>query len=244
MIGLTGLAAMISFCFVVPLPTREMLPWLAAASVLHTTYQLVLIRSYNASNFAIAYPIARGIAPMATAVLGVSLLGDRITTIGLVGIVMVSSGIMLIVVGRAVTRVGLIAAMITGLLTTVYTVVDAHAIRLASQAMTFIAWFFVLDGLMMFPIFVVSRWGQVRMLLRAEGRHGLLAGLTSLISFGAALLALRMNPVGIVSALRETSVLFGVIIAAKILKEPVGLQRACGAVIIVVGAVLIVAKVT
>jgi len=114
-----------------------------------------------------------------------------------------------------------IAAIITGLLTTAYTVVDAWAIRLAPQAMTFIAWVFVLDGLMMFPIFI--------MLLRDEGRHGLLAGLTSLISFGAALIALRVSPVGIVSALRETSVLFGVSIAAKMLKEPVGLRRVCGA---------------
>ena len=123
----------------------------------------------------------------------------------------------------------MIAAIITGLLTTAYTVVDAWAIRLAPQAMTFIAWVFVLDGLMMFPIFIMLRWGQVRTLLRDEGRHGLLAGLTSLISFGAALIALRVSPVGIVSALRETSVLFGVSIAAKMLKEPVGLRRVCGA---------------
>jgi uncharacterized membrane protein len=70
-----------------------------------------------------------------------------------------------------------------------------------------------------------------------------LAGLTSLISFGAALLALRLAPVGVVSALRETSVVFGMMIAAFVLREHVNQRRAVGAVVIAAGAILIVAVV-
>jgi len=217
-----------------------MLPWLAAASVLHTSYQLILIRAYEANDFAVAYPVARGIAPIATALLGMGFLGDHISGLGLAGIGLVSAGILLIAVGRSIAAAGLIAAGIAGLLTTAYTVVDAHAIRLAPVALTFVAWFFLLDGLIMFPIFLFARAGRTRSLLRSEGRQGVLAGLTSLISFGAALLALRLAPVGIVSALRETSVAFGMGIATLVLREHVDARRVFGAAIIAIGAVLVV----
>lgn len=240
LIGLTGLIPMLAWCFYVPPPSRTMMPWLALASLLHTTYQLVLIRAYSASDFAVAFPVARGIAPIATAALGVVLLGDRLTLPSLVGIAMVSAGLLSIALGRAIPRSGLLAAFAAGLLTTAYTVVDAHAIRLAPTAMTFIAWFFVLDGLMMLPIFIICRWGRVRELLRSEGRQGIAAGLTSLIGFGAALMALRITPTGTVSALRETSIVFAMLIAAFALKERVDRRRAGGAIIIAAGAILIV----
>ena len=93
----------------------------------------------------------------------------------------------------------------------------------------------------MFPIFAILRRGQVVSLLRSEGRQGLLAGVTSLVSFGTALMALRLAPVGIVSALRETSVLFGMLIAAFILREDVGRRRVFAAAVIVTDAILILA---
>ncbi|MEO8723794.1 MAG: DMT family transporter [Sphingobium sp.] len=239
MIGVVGTVALAPVCFLVALPTSDLLPWLFAASALHTTYQLVLIRSYEASDFAVAYPVARGVAPVATAILGVTLLGDQITFGGIIGVSLVSAGILMIAVGRSIATSGLVAAGIAGVLTTAYTIVDAHAIRLAPAAMTFVAWFFLLDGLIMFPIFAILRRGRVASLLHSEGRQGLMAGLTSLVSFGSALMALRLAPVGIVSALRETSVVFGMLIAAFVLRERVDRRRAGAAVVIAAGAVLI-----
>ena len=241
LIGGVGTVALAPICFFVPLPTNSLIPWLLAASALHTTYQLVLIRAYEASDFAVAYPIARGIAPIATAILGMALLGDQITTGTIVGVGLVSAGILTVAVGRTIAAGGLIAAGIAGLLTTTYTIVDAHAIRIAPSAMTFVAWFFLLDGIIMFPIFATLRRGRVTSLLRSEGRQGFMAGVTSLVSFGSALIALRLAPVGIVSALRETSVVFGMLIAAFFLRESVDRRRAGAAAVIALGAILIVA---
>lgn len=242
LIGAVGTIALAPACFFVPLPTSEMLPWLATASLLHAVYQLVLIRAYEASDFAVAYPIARGIAPVGTALLGMLLLGDKVTAGGLVGIGLISGGILLLAAGRSMAMAGLIAAVIAGLLTTAYTIVDAHAIRLAPVAMTFVAWFFLLDGLIMFPIFAIVRRGQVASLVRAEGRQGVLAGLVSLVGFGATLFALRLAPTGIVSALRETSVVFAMLIAAFVLHEHVDRRRVAAAAVIVVGALVILTQ--
>jgi drug/metabolite transporter (DMT)-like permease len=244
LIGLFGTVALAPACFFVPAPTPPLVPWLIAASMLHTTYQLVLIRAYEASDFATAYPITRGIAPIATAVLGVALLGDKLSLGGLIGVGLVSAGVLMIAVGRTVASIGLIAAGIAGLITTSYTIVDAHGIRLAPVAMTFVAWFFLLDGVIIFPIFAILRRGQVTTLLRSEGRQGLLAGGTSLLSFGSALFALRLAPVGLVSALRETSVVFGMLIAAFVLREHVDRRRLTAAAAIVAVAIIILVTAT
>jgi drug/metabolite transporter (DMT)-like permease len=242
LIGTVGTIALVPVCFLVPPPSSAMLPWLAASSLLHTVYQLVLIRAYETSDFAVAYPIARGIAPVGTALLGMLLLGDEVTAGGLVGIGLVSGGILLIAAGRSMAKAGLIAAVIAGLLTTAYTIVDAHAIRLAPVALTFVAWFFLLDGLIMFPIFAILRRGQVTSLVRAEGRQGVLAGLVSLVGFGATLFALRLAPTGIVSALRDTSVVFATLIAIFVLHEHVDRRRAAVAAVIAIGAIVILTQ--
>jgi len=217
-----------------------MLPWLAASSLLHVVYQLVLIRAYEASDFAVAYPIARGIAPLATALLGMLLLGDQVTAEGLAGVGLISGGMLLIAAGRSMAISGLVAAALAGILTTAYTIVDAHAIRMAPLALTFVAWFFLLDGLIMCSIFAIVRRRQVASAVRSDGRQGVVAGLVSLIGFSATLLALRFAPTGIVSALRETSVVFATLIAAFILHEHVDRRRVAGAAVIVTGAIVIV----
>lgn len=231
---------MVPVAALVPLPTAPLIPWLAIASSLHVVYQLVLVRSYKINDFAIAYPVARGVAPIATALLGMTWLQDRISPAGLAGIATISAGILLVALGRAIPRAGLAAAIVAGLLTTAYTLVDAHVVRMAPTSLTFVAWFFILDGLWMLSIFVLVRRSDSARLLLAEGRRGIVGGLLTVVGFGSALLALRIAPVGIVSALRETSVVFAIGIAAFILRESVDRRHAVGACVVVIGAAMIV----
>jgi drug/metabolite transporter (DMT)-like permease len=227
-------------CLFVPSPSGTMLPWVVASCTLHAVYQFVLIRAYDATDFAVAYPIARGTAPIATAMLGALLLGDRLSLTALFGVALVSLGIVLIGLGQRLAPAGLLAAAIAGLLITAYTTVDAGAIRMGPSAFTFIVWFFALDGLTMFSLFAMLRGRRIGALIRPEAKLGIIAGLTSLISCGAALLALRFAPVGIVSALRETSVLFAMVIAALCLRERVDRRHVIAAIIIAIGACAII----
>ena len=110
LIGLTSAIVMAPLIPLAPLPTAPMLPWLLLASALHTIYQLVLVRSYAINDFAVGYPIARGVTPIATTALGVAWLGDRLDPLALVGVGLVSAGIMLVAAGRAIRRAGLLAA--------------------------------------------------------------------------------------------------------------------------------------
>ncbi|MDB5099256.1 MAG: putative rane protein [Cyanobacteria bacterium RYN_339] len=236
LIGVTCAVGALPVACLVPLPGAVLWPWLALAGALHATYQLVLIRAYEAADFAVAYPLARGIVPLASACVGVALLGDRLDAGAIAGVLAVTAGLGL-VAGRARP---VPAALLAGLLTTAYTVVDGHAVRLAPEAGTFIAWFFLVDGLIMGTLAACARRGRLPQLVRAEGRHGVLAGLASLLTYACALLALRWLPVGEASALRETSLVFGLALARWGLREQVGARRAAGAALVALGGALIV----
>jgi len=239
LIALTTSLVVAPAALFVPLPSGNLWPWLILCGLLHTIYQFVLVAAYGAADFSVAYPLARGVVPVFTALIGIACLADRLTIIAMIGIVIVSGGIILIAARSAIHSTGLIWAALAGLLTTTYTVIDGKAIRLASEASTFIVWFFVMDGLMMVPLVLWFRRRHILPRLVDEGWRGLLAGLSSLVTYGSALLALRLLPVGAASALRETSIVFGALIARFALRELVTARRAVGISLVSAGAALV-----
>lgn len=238
LIGLTGAVCVLPACLFVPAPGMELLPWLAASAASHAVYQLMLIKAYDANDFAVAYPLARGVAPISTAVLGVVLLNDPMTPVAMMGVALASAGLLLLAATRHPDIAGVMAALCAGLLIAVYTIVDAQGVRLASTPAVFIVYFFLLDGLVMASIALALRRRRIVALVRAEGPTGVAAGLVSLVTYSLALLSLRLLPVGIASTLRETSVLFGVLIARFGLKERIDLRRIMGALLITGGSIL------
>ena len=240
LIALTSSLAVVPVMPFVPLPSAALWPWLIIAGLLHTVYQFVLVAAYDAAEFSVAYPLARGLVPVSTATVGILFLGDDLTIGTTIGITAVTTGLLLIAARSGVSWAGLGWAALAGLLTTIYTAVDGHAVRLAPVAATFIVWFFIMDGLMMVPLVSWLRRGRILLLARAEGRQGVAAGLFALVGYGAALVALRLLPVGAASALRETSVVFGVLIARFWLGEVVDSRKLGGVALIAVGGMVIV----
>lgn len=237
-IGFVGLVVMTPVTLFVPSPTG-LFGWLLLSAILHALYQLVLIKAYNATDFSIAYPLARGMTPIATAVLGGYLLGDELSSTAATGVTVTTAGFLFLVLGARPSRIGVLSAITAGLLTTAYTWVDAQGVRAAPAPMTFVAWFFVCDGLVMSCLAVALRGRGVVALAREEGRLGAAAGVASLVTYGAALTALRLLPIGAAAALRETSVVFGALIARGFLGEVIGFRRALGTGLIATGALLV-----
>ena len=220
----------------VGLPPIMMLHWLAASCVTHWVYQIFLIRSYELNDFSVTFPIARGVAPLATAVLGVVFLNDQLTATAAIGIGAISLAIISLADKAALTGAGLRAALITGAMTTLYTIIDAKGVRLASEPMLFIAWFFILDSIAMPLLFFRQNGKRSWSLLSMDASTGIMAGLVTAVSFASALYALALAPVGIVSALRETSVVIGIALAIIMLHEKVGRRRLVGGILVAVGA--------
>lgn len=249
-IRLTELVVAAPLVLWIGLPPANLWPWLIAAMAIHAVYQLVLSWSYALSDFSAAYPIARGFAPIFTALAGMAFLGDRIDGLALVGIAIVSTGILCLAGNRAISRTGLVAAACTGLLTTCYTLVDAKGVRLAPDALTFIVWFFLLDSISM-PVALFARSGRnafallahdIFALLAHDMKPGLLAGIMAPVSFAPALFALGLAPVGVIAAVRESSVVFGLALGAVFLKERVSRLRVGGALLVTLGTLTVIAR--
>ncbi len=239
-VRLTELALALPLAIWIGLPPEKLWPWLIGAGLIHAVYQYVLIYSYGTSDFSVAFPIARGATPVFTAALGIGLLGDKLSPLVLAGVVIISLGILSLGRAGSISKRGFLAATFAGLLTTTYTLVDARGVRLAPAAPIFIIWFFVADGLSMPVLLLIRDKGRVTKALSQNWQIGILAGFVALAAFVPALFAFDLAPVGAVAAIRETSVIISLAIAALLLKEEIDTKRLGGALLVTAGAIAII----
>ena len=120
-----------------------------------------------------------------------------------------------------------------------YTLVDGTGARRSGSPVAYTLWLFVLQGAGM--LLVGWRWrpGALLPSLRAHWRAALLGGFGTVVSYGTALWAMTLAPIPVIAALRETSILFGVLISAVVLHERLGWARTTGAATLVLGAVVL-----
>jgi drug/metabolite transporter (DMT)-like permease len=225
-------------------PASAAWPWVAGASLLHTGYKLFLIRAYQHGDLSQIYPLARGAAPPIVALGGVVLLHEQLPATGWLAVAAIALGVGLMAFrgGVGFTRLpgkALGYALVTAGFVAAYTLADGAGARIAQTATGFAMWMFVGDGLAMLAYAAATRGpaGVVRIVLPAW-RTGLPAGALSLGSYWIALWAFTRAPVALVAALRETSVLFAMLIASLLLKEQAGRWRWAAGLCICAGVVL------
>ncbi len=232
-----------------PLPAPASWPWLAASALLHTGYKLVLIRAYEHGDLGQVYPLARGTAPLIVALLGAALLGEALTTAKALAVVAIGLGVVLMAsetrgggaaaAAGGASRKALAWALGTAAFTAAYTLVDGVGARLSGTASGFTLWMFVGDGLAMLLCALLARGGgQALFRLLPAWRSGLAAGAMSLGSYWIAIWAFTRAPIALVAALRETSVLFAMLLAVFVLGERAGARRWGAAALVATGVAL------
>jgi drug/metabolite transporter (DMT)-like permease len=226
--------------FLVPLPTNAW-TWLIASAVVHGLYLFALIKSFEQSDMTVAYPIARGIAPMLAAAGAVAIFHEPISAAVVLGILAIACGVMLIGVSHKMQRSALLWAMLTGLCIASYTVIDAQGVRAAPTALSYIVWTFLLLGGALGTFFAIWRGRAFFATAAGQWKPGLIAGALSIITYGFALFAFRLGATPRLAALRETSILFGTAIAVIFLKERLTTLRFGGVLAIALGAIVLIA---
>lgn len=227
-----------------PAPAPAAWPWLAASALLHCGYKLFLIRAYAHGELSQVYPLARGAAPLIVVLAGALLVGERMTPTKSAAVFAIALGVMLMSARggsgalAAMPPKALAYALGTAGFTAAYTLVDAIGARLSGTASGFTLWMFVGDGIGMMLYALASRGRSALPPLRAAWRSGLVAGALSLGSYWIAIWAFTQAPVALVAALRETSVLFAMLIAVLVLGERAGPWRWAAAGLIGAGIVL------
>lgn len=223
---------------VLPLPAPESWPMLAASAVIHLAYFSLVAAAYRAGDMSLAYPLMRGTPPLLVALLAGTLLGEHLGPVGWLGVALVSGGVLAMALrrgARAETR-PVALALANALVIAGYTLVDGLGVRASGHALSYTLWVFVLSAALFLPVVAWRRPGALAAHLRGRWRIALGGGLCTLGSYAFALWAMTQAPIAAVAALRETSILFGVTLAAFALRERPGLARLAGAAAVAAGA--------
>ncbi|MCK0196238.1 EamA family transporter [Ancylobacter sp. 6x-1] len=236
--GIIALPAAIWF----GLPPLHVWPWIFASIAIHLVYYLTLSGAYRLADMGQVYPVARGSAPLMTALISLTVLGEPIDGQGLLGVVLLAFGIVAIAWRNAGTRFdprALRLALICGVSITAYTLVDGLGARSAGNPHLYSAWLFVMDSLLITLTALVWKGPTALRPTLAFIGPGFAGGAMSLSAYWISIWAMTRAPIGLVAAVRESSVLFGAVIAVLVLHEPLRANRILAAGLIVAGLVLI-----
>ena len=226
-----------------PAPAAESWPYLTASVLIHVAYFSFVALSYRNADLSFVYPIMRGSAPALSAVVVAALVHELPSSSGWMGILLVSSGIMILSgdswrsgslrfspTALALTNAGVIV---------IYTIVDGVGARLSRHPFSYTGWMFFLTAIPLLVASFAKQGGKAAKHLKLNWGKGLIGGACTLGSYGLALWAVTQAPIALVAALRETSVIFGTLIAAVFLKEHVSPLRYLSILAVTGGAIAI-----
>jgi drug/metabolite transporter (DMT)-like permease len=225
-----------------PLPATAALPWLLASGIIHVFYKLTLIRAYDVGDFSQVYPLARGAAPLIVGLVRIVGLGETITVLKALAIVLIGGGVCLMSLGGgrslSMPPKAIGYALATGGFIASYTLLDGLGARQAGTASGFFLVLNLIDGALTCAYALVTRGPIAFKRLAPSWRGGVMAGAMAMAAYWIVIWAFTQAPIALVAALRESSVLFAVMIATLILKEKVGPGRILAACFIACGIVL------
>ncbi len=236
--ALMGAAMVLVFGF----PGHHIWPFAFASGFLHLGYNLFLARAYRHADLSVVYPIARGTAPLLTMLGSLVLTSDHLGLWSISAVVMLVSGLILTGLGKnrpSGDPHALYYALGTAVWIAVYTLVDGIGARQSGNALGFAGVIFVFDGAFLLVVAVAMRGPQLFKSFSPLWKTGAAGALASGTAYAIAIWAMTQAPIASVAALRETSIVFVLLLSARILKESLGWQRIMGSVLIVAGAALL-----
>jgi drug/metabolite transporter (DMT)-like permease len=223
-------------------PAPESWPLLALTILIHTGYHFFLPIAYDHGDLGQVYPIARGSAPILVTLGAILFAGELLEPIALVGVICLAIGVMALTFdkGAGITKrpKAVLYALVTAVCIASYTVVDGLGVRQAGSILGFAVWLTIGDGVLTFLVALIWKRSIIWRVARANLTTGFLGGAMQVGAYWIIVWALALAPMGMVSALRETSVLFAALISTFVLKEGFGVWRFVSAGLVTFGLLL------
>ena len=228
--------------FLLPPPPAEAWPFLIMGMGLHFVFQMSMISAFERGDMNLVYPVMRGAAPALAALFAFLILGEALSMLQISGLALASAtiiGFAWLDRSKAPKVTALAFAALAALMTALYSVNDASGVRATGNPLTYLAWFSLVTALPILVTALVRRGRRWPDLARRQFGSAAPAAVLGAASYGLALFAFSIAAIGPMAALRETSVVFGAILAALILKEPFGIKRSLLAIFLAAGLVML-----
>lgn len=237
LIHLIGSLIAIPMVALVGWPSPKVWPYLGASLLVHIGYYLALTGAYRHGDLGLTYPLMRGVAPLLVALSATFTLNETLSPLAWGGVVGISAGVLVLGLSKHALTVPKAVgfALANAVIIAIYTVIDGLGVRASGNALQYVATLFMFDGWPFALLIFATRGHDLGRYARRRWPVATLGACGSLGSYGIALWAMTQAPVATVAALRETSVLFAVILGSWMLKEQFTSRRFIGACTIVGG---------
>ncbi len=217
------------------------------SAVVHVVYFQTLLRGYRLSDLTVVYPVARGTAPLLSSMGAVVLLGERLSLVGVAGVLAVTLGVFFIAGGPALwakahdsslrvrVRAGLGWGAATGALIAGYTLIDGYAVKVMLISPLLVDYF---GNVLRLPFLLPAAWrapASLRTLWRAQWKYALVVALLGPVAYVLVLYAVKLAPLSHVAPAREVSMLFAALLGGRLLGEGERGLRIAGALCIAAG---------
>jgi drug/metabolite transporter (DMT)-like permease len=224
----------------VPLPARASWGCALLSALLHTGYNLFLVRTYRSGDLSQTYPIARGASPVLVSLGAALFAGELPDPIAMTGVLLVSGGIIALAFQGGRIGLGTLPyALVTGCFIGAYSVTDGIGARVSGTPIGYTIWMCMGWGILMPLVYVAIRGPGGLIRAPRETAMAAAGGVVSLVAYGIVIVAMTFGPMGTVSALRETSVVFAALIGRAFLDERLTAWRIAACTIVAIGAICI-----
>ena len=209
--------------YFMPLPTLESLPYIITSAFIHQGYQWFLLTAYRYGDYTKVYPIARGSGPVIVTIVSLLFLGVILSRYELIGIVIVSIGILSLSFQNSEAlrnKKAIFFALLTGLFIGLYSMIDGYGARVSMSPLSYIGFSFILNALM-FPFFLkfMDQPNITKRVFHKAKSLFIIGGTFSYIVYAIVVWSFTKAPIPLVSTLRETSIIFALLIGTFFLKE-------------------------
>lgn len=226
-----------------PFPNIESAPYIIVGALLHTGYQLFLLYSYRFGDLSQVYPLARGVAPLLVTFISFTFLGIQFDRINLAAIAIICIGIMSLTLVRRVDGLknykAASLAIITGVFIAAYSLVDGIGARIAATAFGFYGCLSIINAISYSFFIEIIKPGTIKSVLNNHQKLAIAGGFASFMAYALVIWSFTKAPIAIVTTLRETSIIFALLIGVFVLKERLDLTKLFATIVTLIGASLL-----
>ena len=224
-----------------PMPSFDSLPYIIVSAFIHQGYNWFLLKSYSVGDLTKVYPIARGFGPIIATIISIFFLGLIISKASILSISLVCAGILIISLFgyKTINNLNIIKySLITGFFIGLYTVIDGYGARVSLSAISYMSWGFILSA-MLFPILLkINKYDNIFRNIINDGKAIFwICGSISYLVYGVVIWGFTKAPIPMVSALRESSIVFVIFIGIFFLDEKINLAKIISIILIFFGVI-------
>ena len=224
-----------------PMPSFDSLPYIIVSAFIHQGYNWFLLKSYSVGDLTKVYPIARGFGPIIATIISIFFLGLIISKASILSISLVCAGIIIISLFgyKTINNLSIIKySLITGFFIGLYTVIDGYGARVSLSAISYMSWGFILSA-MLFPILLkINKYDNIFRNIINDGKAIFwIGGSISYLVYGVVIWGFTKAPIPMVSALRESSIVFVIFIGIFFLDEKINLAKIISIILIFFGVI-------